>query len=356
MQRCIVKAPNEQLQHEMMNSVRVHPRILRAEAETLYLLDTQDGSVTPLLDLSAQTPRWWRQVEKFLRLDIALAVHARRAQDQGDIVWAGSEKIGIPLSFLRLHKPLVVVAHHMSSRAKARFARATGVVDRWDGIGFISDESREFFVDYFGVSPDRLFQYETSKYLDKYNPQEAACDGPIMSVGVAKRDYVTLIKALAVLPECGAELYISSKFGDTLQKQARIPLPSSVKIMGWVSDEELLHRYHRACFVAVPLEETTHSGAGINAVLEASALGKAVVATDTGGMPTFVKDGETGILVPPNDVGAWTDAIRLLWTQPELAHRMGQAGRCYVQRRFSPAEVGPKINALLDNLYAQQQP
>lgn len=356
MQWRIEKAPNEQMRREMMNSVRVHPRILRAEAETLYLLDTEDGSVTPLLDLSAQTPRWWRKVEKLLRLDIALAVHASRAQDRCDIVWAGSEKIGIPLSFLRLHKPLVVIAHHMSSPAKARFARATGVVDRWDGIGFISDESREFFVDYFGVSPNRLFQYETSKYLDKYNPQEAACDGPIMSVGVAKRDYVTLIKALAVLPECEAELYISSKFGDTLQKEARIPLPSGVKIMGWVSDEELLHRYHRARFVAVPLEETTHSGAGINAVLEASALGKAVIATNTGGMPTFVKDGETGILVPPNDVEAWTDAIRLLWTQPELAHQMGQAGRCYVQRRFSPAEVGPKINALLDNLYAQQQP
>jgi glycosyltransferase involved in cell wall biosynthesis len=346
-------APNEQQRHDIMNSVRTHPRILRVEAETLYLLDTADGSVTPVLDLSAQTPRWWRKVEKLLRLDIALAVHASRVQDRGDIIWAGSEKIGIPLSFLRLHKPLVVIAHHMSSPAKARFARATGVVARWDGIGFISDESREFFVDYFGVSPDRLFQYETSKYLDKYNPQEAACDGPIMSVGVAKRDYVTLIKAFAVLPECDVELYISSKFGDTLQKQARIPLPAGVKIMGWVSDEELLHRYHRARFVAVPLDETTHSGAGINAVLEASALGKAVIATNTGGMPTFVKDGETGILVPPNDVNAWVDAVRLLWTQPELARQMGQAGRCYVQSRFSPAQVGPKINALLDSLYVR---
>ena len=148
---------------------------------------------------------------------------------------------------------------------------------------------------------------------------------------------------------------MSSKFGDTLQKQAHIALPNTVKIVGWVSDEELLRRYHHARFVAVPLENTTHSGAGINAVLEASALGKAVIATNTGGMHTFVKDGETGILVPPGDVGAWADAMRTLWTQPELADRMGQAGRRYVEARFSPAHVGPKIDALLDRLYAEAQ-
>ncbi len=339
----------------MSNSVRTHPRVLRAEAGTLFVLDTEDKSVTPLLDLAASTPRWWRKIEELLRLDLALAVHARRAQDRCDIVWAGSEKIGIPLSFLRLRKPLVVIAHHMSSPAKARFARTTGVVDRWDGIGFISDESRQFLINYFGVDPSRLFQYETAKYLDKYDPQEAACDGPIMSVGVAKRDYVTLIRALADLPECDAELYISSKFGDTLQKQANMALPNTVKIVGWVSEEEMLRRYHHARFVAVPLEKTTHSGAGINAVLEASALGKAVVATNTGGMHTFVQDGETGILVPPGDADAWAAAIRILWTQPELADRMGRAGRRYIQARFSPALVGPKIDALLDRLYAEAQ-
>ncbi len=339
----------------MIDSVRTHPRVLRAEAGTLYLIDTEDKSVTPLLDLSTCTPCWWRKIEKFLRLDVSLAVHASRAQDQCDIVWAGSEKVGIPLSFLRLRKPLVVIAHHMSSPKKARFARLTRVVDRWDGIGFISDESREFFVDYFGVSLSRLFQYETSKYLDRFDPREAACDGPIMSVGVAKRDYVTLITALSILPECNAELYISSKFGDRLQKRAHVPMPNSIKIARWVSDEELLRRYHHARFVAVPLEDTTHSGAGINAVLEASALGKAVIATNTGGMRTFVKDGETGILVPPGDAGAWVDAIRLLWTQPQLANRMGEAGRRYIQARFSPAKVGSRIDSLLDRLYAQQR-
>ena len=339
----------------MMNIVRTHPRVLRVEAGTLFVIDTEDESVTPLLDLATCTPCWWRRIEKFLRLELSLAVHASRAQDRCDIVWAGSEKVGIPLSFLRLRKPLVVIAHHMSSPRKARFARVTGVVERWDGIGFISDESREFFIDYFGVSPNRLFQYETSKYLDKFDPREASSDGPIMSVGVAKRDYVTLIKALANLPEYGAELYMSSKFGDSLQSHAHMSIPDTVKIVEWVSDEDLLRRYHHARFVAVPLEDTTHSGAGINAVLEASALGKAVIATNTGGMRTFVKDGETGLLVPPGDAEAWADAIRLLWTQPELANRMGQAGRLYIQERFSPAKVGLKIDSLLDRLYAQQR-
>ena len=51
----------------------------------------------------------------------------------------------------------------------------------------------------------------------------------------------------------------------------------------------------------------------------------------------------------------WVDAIRLLWTQPQLANRMGEAGRRYIQARFSPAKVGSRIDSLLDRLYAQQR-
>ena len=198
--------------------MRSHPRILRVEGGTLSLLDTETGLSTPLRDVAAGTARWWRRVEQLIRFRIVVAIHAKQAEDQCDIIWAGSEAIGIPLSFLRLHKPLVVTAHHMSSPAVAKFSRATGVVDKWAGIGFVSDESRQFFVNYFGVSPNRLFLCESAKYLGLYDLHASSCDGPIMSTGVAKRDYSTLVAALANLPECSAELFISSKFGDKLKK------------------------------------------------------------------------------------------------------------------------------------------
>lgn len=335
--------------------MRSNPRILLVQGETLSMLDLENGSVTPLPGGTAATPRWWRRIEQLIRFRIPVAIHAKQAEDECDIVWAGSEAIGIPLSFLRLRKPLVVTAHHMSSPAVAKFARVTGAVDKWAGIGFVSDESRDFFINYFGVNPHRLFLCESAKYLDLYDPHAAGCDGPIVSTGVARRDYGTFIAALAGLPQCSAELFISSKYGDKLKGEVGVPIPERVKIMGWVSEEELIQHYHRAHFVVVPLEDTTHTGAGITSVLEASALGKAVIATDTGGMRTYVKDGETGILVPPYDVEAWKRAVSKLWAQPELAYQMGQAGRRYMQNRFDMQAVDAQIIAFLEELYKGQR-
>ena len=125
--------------------------------------------------------------------------------------------------------------------------------------------------------------------------------------------------------------------------------------MGYLPEEELLKHYQKARFVVVPLERTNHNGAGINVVLEAAAFGKAVIATHTGGMPTFVKHGETGMLVPPSDVQALRQAIQQLWEQPVLAHQMGLAGRRYIEANYDPEVVDANIAAYLNRIYTQSR-
>ena len=70
-------------------------------------------------------------------------------------------------------------------------------------------------------------------------------------------------------------------------------------------------------------------------LLDAMACGKPVVATTAGGMPEVVKDGETGILVPPRDDRALADAIIRLLKDETLRHRMGAAGLALATSRFS---------------------
>jgi glycosyltransferase involved in cell wall biosynthesis len=75
-------------------------------------------------------------------------------------------------------------------------------------------------------------------------------------------------------------------------------------------------------------------GFGI-AVVEAMAMGKAVVATTTGGLPEVVAQGETGLLVPPGDVESLaTTVVSLLEDRPRR-EQMGICGRARAQERFS---------------------
>jgi glycosyltransferase involved in cell wall biosynthesis len=329
------------------------PKILKVETGWISESNSDADSSENILDYNIydHIPCWWRRVEEFLRLDIYLAWRAKLVENQYDIIYAGSEKVGIPLSFFRLQKPLVVVAHHMESPMKAMFTRITGIARKWAGLGYISSKSRDFFINYLGVPADRLFLFESAKYLDRAVLSQTAPNGPIMSIGVAKRDYNTLITALSDLPECETELFVSSKFGNELRDSIGVPIPGWVHLADFLPEDELMKRYRNTPFVIIPLENTTHNGAGISILLEAWAFGKAVITTKTGGMDSFVKDGETGILVPPNDVEAMRNAICRLWTQPELARRMGLAGRSYIEKHFDPVDVDEKISVLLNKIY-----
>lgn len=85
------------------------------------------------------------------------------------------------------------------------------------------------------------------------------------------------------------------------------------------------------------------------ALVEAMALGLAVVATRVGGIPTVVADGETGRLIPPENPGALARAVNELLRDPGLRQRMGEAGRRRAER-FSLATQGSRLLALYREL------
>jgi starch synthase len=83
--------------------------------------------------------------------------------------------------------------------------------------------------------------------------------------------------------------------------------------------------------------------------LEAMACGTAVVASRVGGIPEVVDDGETGLLVPPDDPAALADGLNTLLRDPDRATWMGQRGR-----KRAIAEFGwPAIAAQTATLYAE---
>jgi glycosyltransferase involved in cell wall biosynthesis len=93
-----------------------------------------------------------------------------------------------------------------------------------------------------------------------------------------------------------------------------------------------------------------------NALLEAMAAGKPVVAARTGGIPEVVVDGETGLLVPREDLNALRRALLRLAADPALRAKMGAAGRDRVEREFSVDRVVKSYEALYSELTGSRTP
>lgn len=73
--------------------------------------------------------------------------------------------------------------------------------------------------------------------------------------------------------------------------------------------------------------------------MEAMAWSKPVAGTAVGGVREVVAEGETGVLVPPDDAQALGEAIASLLADPERAKALGEAGRRRVEREFSLARM-----------------
>jgi glycosyltransferase involved in cell wall biosynthesis len=74
-------------------------------------------------------------------------------------------------------------------------------------------------------------------------------------------------------------------------------------------------------------------------VLEAMAMGRAIITTDAPGCRETVLEGSNGFLVPPRDAGALADAMRRFIVQPELATLMGERSRAIAEQRFDVHRV-----------------
>lgn len=89
-----------------------------------------------------------------------------------------------------------------------------------------------------------------------------------------------------------------------------------------------------------------------NAVLEAMAAGKPVVAARSGGTPEVVADGGTGILFPPQDIDALRAAVQSLAADPGKRQAMGAAGRERAEREFGVGRLVRSYETLYCELTA----
>ncbi|MDP3911624.1 MAG: glycosyltransferase family 4 protein [Gemmatimonadales bacterium] len=117
---------------------------------------------------------------------------------------------------------------------------------------------------------------------------------------------------------------------------AELGVTEAVRFLGAVPDAELAAIYNAADLYvgASRRHELLVEGFGISLV-EASACGLAVVGGRSGGVPDAVREGETGILVDPDDPGAVAAGVNALLADPERRKQYGAAGRRAVETFYN---------------------
>ena len=152
----------------------------------------------------------------------------------------------------------------------------------------------------------------------------------VLSVGalIRQKGHDVLVDA-ASRGDCGYRVEIIGDGAQRLNLQQSIERTGApVRLLGWRDDVEDLLRGADAVCVPSRWEASSY------AALEAMQAGLPVVASRIDGLEDIVADGETGILVPPDDAAALSAALDALARDPERARTMGLAGRDRVARRF----------------------
>jgi len=165
------------------------------------------------------------------------------------------------------------------------------------------------------------------------------------------KGFTYLIDAVRLLADSNPNLRLLLVGDGSLRTEltrAAAPLGRRIEFAGFRDDvPDLMAAFD---ILALP---SLNEGMG-RVLLEAGAAGTPVVATHVGGVPDVVRDGETGLLVPPKNAGALANALDALTNDAERRAHMGRAAREFVVPRFSIASMVRALEAIYDEVIAEK--
>jgi glycosyltransferase involved in cell wall biosynthesis len=258
-------------------------------------------------------------------------VHGGWATYPASVAFAVSEIAGVPFSF--------------SGHAHDIYLDATHLAEKVRRAAFVTTctEANKAYLRRIapGVPDDRVAVVHHGIRLAAF----ASAPRPekplhVLSVGTlqAHKGFAYLVDALARLRDRGIDLRCTIVGGGPLEadlraRAARSGLDGGLEMTGALAQDEVLRRYASASVFVLMAQPEWHWGIP-NVLIEALAAGNAVVTTRFGSVEELVRDGETGILVPPKDPEALAGALERLAADPALRSRLAEAGRAIVVREF----------------------
>lgn len=161
-------------------------------------------------------------------------------------------------------------------------------------------------------------------------------------------DIISAVERLSrTLPDCTALLVGEGADRMVLEDEVkRRDLSDRISFAGWVPSDALIDYYTAADMVVAP----AWFDADGSVIAEAMMAGKPVIATDAGGIRDTIRDGHTGLLVPPKSPRDLAAAVERLHHDTCLGQALSIAGRGYAKANLMRAKTASAFSHLFDSI------
>ena len=311
----------------------------------LRTIDTGKGAKGTVLKLFS--PQTWRELRRLSDEFGPDVLHVTSAQEWNPALgW-----------FIRhvLKKPLIYTIHDVIHHEGTPFYfKVTESLFRGmtDGLVVLTEQGRQILTDR-GRDPEKILvaPHGVYDFFTMYGKEEIRERKEILFFG-----RIEAYKGVGVLLEAARPLLDSNPDwslqiaggGDVTPYQTMLDHPQIHLTNRFLSEAEVAEFMQRAAIVALPYISASQSGV----IPTAYAFGKPVIATRVGGIPDMVKDGETGLLIPPNDPAALRSALERLMGDADLRSRLGEAGKEFAARELSWTSIAEKHAAFYEKFAA----
>lgn len=253
-----------------------------------------------------------------------------------------------------------VVEGESGPKTRAKYWLERAAYGRCDGFIVLSHGFKDVLVKDYAVPADRIKVIPAAVDLERFRPAEDRAavrarlglgDGPVLFVMrrlVRRMGLEVLVEAFARVqrahPEARLLMAGTGPLAAELEAQAaRLGLGDTIRLLGRVSDEDLVRYYQAADLTVVPT--VALEGFGLITV-ESLACGTPVVGTDQGGTAEILRPLDPRLLVPSGDAAALAERISDFLATPG-AYPGREACRAYALAHYSWPHVLDQVESVL---------
>jgi glycosyltransferase involved in cell wall biosynthesis len=257
------------------------------------------------------------------------AFEALRMRPSSSALLSDGENIGLPVALglrtLRGSRPRhVIIAHHLTTPQKRRILQVPGLIGGVDTFVVHSARQQHLLTSELGIPGDRVALIRYGVDTEFWQPLPVQEEGLVVSAGREHRDYRALARALSAV-NVPAHVADGSTHSPKARRSAPPAWPDNVN-RGRATPLEMRHLFARASVVVVPVIQTDFP-AGITVIVEAMAMGKAVIVTETEGLQGALGDPGAVVQVPVGDARTLQREIESLLGDPHRRASLGARAR-----------------------------